>query len=126
MLWELFFYGFDGRTHTCFFLAFRSPCHNDKCLFKTSIDPFPDPKEVVFYNDLQSIDEQNQKFYALDFPSNEFWNKFSFINAVDHDPTTCWNSYKSMCTLSHIPVLLTRPVLLCYLCSLWISFKHDN
>ncbi|KAF9330782.1 hypothetical protein BG006_006292 [Podila minutissima] len=73
----------------------RSPCHNDKCLFKTSIDPFPDPKEVVFNNDLQNIDEQNSKFYALDFPSNEFWNKFSFIHAVDHDPITCWNSYKN-------------------------------
>ncbi|KAG0333713.1 hypothetical protein BG004_000725 [Podila humilis] len=72
----------------------KSPCHNDKCLFKSSIDPFPDPKEVVFNDDLQSIDDQNNKFYALDFPSNEFWNKFAFIHAVDHDPTTCWNSYK--------------------------------
>ncbi|KAF9416663.1 hypothetical protein BGZ94_010161 [Podila epigama] len=73
----------------------KSPCHNDKCLFKTSMDPFPDPKEVVFNNDLKSIDEQNEKFYELDFPTNDFWSKYSFINAVDNDPATCWNSYKA-------------------------------
>ncbi|KAF8921626.1 hypothetical protein BGZ58_004103, partial [Dissophora ornata] len=72
----------------------RSPCYNDKCLFKTSMDPFPDPKEVAFNSDLQTIDEQNAKFFALKYPTNEFIGKFPYIHAVDNDPLTCWNSFK--------------------------------
>ncbi|KAF8984814.1 hypothetical protein BGZ46_006927 [Entomortierella lignicola] len=72
----------------------RSPCFNDKCLFKTSLDPYPEPSEVTFNGDIQTIDEQNAKFYALEYPSNEFINKFTYIHAVDNDPLTCWNSYK--------------------------------
>ncbi|KAG0362441.1 hypothetical protein BC939DRAFT_497942 [Gamsiella multidivaricata] len=72
----------------------RSPCYNDKCLFMTSMDPFPNPKDVVFSGDLQTIDEQNQKFFALEYPSNEFISKFAYIHAVDNDPLTCWNSFK--------------------------------
>ncbi|KAF9102294.1 hypothetical protein BGX27_011049 [Mortierella sp. AM989] len=72
----------------------RSPCYNDKCLFKTSMDPYPEPKEVVYSGDLQTIDEQNSKFYALEYPTNDFITKFAFIHAVDNDPLTCWNSFK--------------------------------
>ncbi|KAF9934276.1 hypothetical protein FBU30_002694 [Linnemannia zychae] len=72
----------------------RSPCHNDKCLFKTSLDPFPQPSEVIFNNDLESIEDQNAKFRALDYPSNEFFATYSYIHAVDNDPLTCWNSFK--------------------------------
>ncbi|KAG0368062.1 hypothetical protein BC939DRAFT_504567 [Gamsiella multidivaricata] len=72
----------------------RSPCFNDKCLFMTSLDPFPDPKEVVFRGDLQTIDEQNAKFMELDYPTTEFWRTFAYIHAVDNDPLTCWNSFK--------------------------------
>lgn len=75
-------------------LFFRSPCYNDACLFKTSIDHFPDPNEVVYEGDLQTIEEQNQKFFALESPTNEFINKFAYIHAVDNDPLTCWNSFK--------------------------------
>ncbi|KAF9915071.1 hypothetical protein BX616_006963 [Lobosporangium transversale] len=72
----------------------RSPCFNDKCLFKTSMDPFPEPKEVVYTGDLQTIDEQNAKFFELEYPSNEFFSKYSYIHAVDNNPLTCWNSFK--------------------------------
>ncbi|KAF8945294.1 hypothetical protein BGZ47_002926 [Haplosporangium gracile] len=72
----------------------RSPCFNDKCLFKTSLDPFPLPQEVVFNNDLESIENQNEKFRALEYPSNEFFATYSYIHAVDNDPQTCWNSFK--------------------------------
>ncbi|KAF9352507.1 hypothetical protein BGX26_009691 [Mortierella sp. AD094] len=72
----------------------RSPCFNDKCLFRTSMDPYPEPKEVSFNGDLQTIEEQNAKFYALEYPTNEFINKFAYIHAVDNDPLTCWNSFK--------------------------------
>ncbi|KAG0380029.1 hypothetical protein BGX24_010539 [Mortierella sp. AD032] len=72
----------------------RSPCYNDKCLFKTSLDPFPLPKEVVFSNDIESIEDQNSKFRALDYPTNEFFAAYSYIHAVDNDPMTCWNSFK--------------------------------
>ncbi|KAF9100044.1 hypothetical protein BGX29_006833 [Mortierella sp. GBA35] len=72
----------------------RSPCYNDKCLFKTSLDPFPLPKEVVFDNDIESIEDQNAKFMALEYPTNEFFATYSYIHAVDNDPHTCWNSYK--------------------------------
>ncbi|KAI1288750.1 hypothetical protein EDD11_009696 [Mortierella claussenii] len=72
----------------------RSPCYNDKCLFRTSMDPFPGPKEVVFKGDLQTIDEQNGKFFELEYPTNEFISKFAYIHAVDNDPLTCWNSFK--------------------------------
>ncbi|KAF9179705.1 hypothetical protein BGZ51_006733, partial [Haplosporangium sp. Z 767] len=72
----------------------RSPCFNDKCLFMTSLDPFPDPKEVVFKGDLQTIDEQNANFMELDYPTTEFWRTFAYIHAVDNDPLTCWNSFK--------------------------------
>ncbi|KAG0309392.1 hypothetical protein BGZ98_002898 [Dissophora globulifera] len=72
----------------------RAPCFNDKCLFMTSLDPFPDPKEVVFKGDLQTIDEQNAKFMELDYPTTEFWRTFAYIHAVDNDPLTCWNSFK--------------------------------
>ncbi|KAG0304610.1 hypothetical protein BGZ98_005284 [Dissophora globulifera] len=65
-----------------------------RCLFRTSMDPFPDPKEVVFSGDLQTIDEQNTKFFALEYPTNEFISKFAYIHAVDNDPLTCWNSFK--------------------------------
>ncbi|KAG0311097.1 hypothetical protein BGZ97_012079 [Linnemannia gamsii] len=72
----------------------RSPCFNDKCLFKTSLDPFPLPQEVVFNNDLDSIEDQNVKFRALGYPTNEFFATYSYIHAVDNDPHTCWNSFK--------------------------------
>ncbi|KAF9141577.1 hypothetical protein BGX30_004540 [Mortierella sp. GBA39] len=72
----------------------RSPCFNDKCLFKTSLDPFPLPQDVVFNNDLESIEDQNAKFRALEYPSNEFFASYSYIHAVDNDPQTCWNSFK--------------------------------
>ncbi|KAG0293506.1 hypothetical protein BGZ96_002735 [Linnemannia gamsii] len=72
----------------------RSPCFNDKCLFKTSLDPLPLPQEVVFNNDLESIEDQNAKFKALEYPSNEFFASYSYIHAVDNDPHTCWNSFK--------------------------------
>ncbi|KAI8594685.1 hypothetical protein EDD21DRAFT_73661 [Dissophora ornata] len=58
------------------------------------MDPFPDPKEVAFNSDLQTIDEQNAKFFALKYPTNEFISKFPYIHAVDNDPLTCWNSFK--------------------------------
>lgn len=74
----------------------RSPCFNDKCLFKTSLDPFPLPQEVVFNNDLDSIEDQNVKFRALGYPTNEFFATYSYIHAVDNDPHTCWNSFKGM------------------------------
>ncbi|GJJ74453.1 hypothetical protein EMPS_06811 [Entomortierella parvispora] len=74
----------------------RSPCFNDKCLFKTSMDAFPEPKAVVFNGNLQTIEEQNQKFIALpDYPTNEFFDKFAYNHAVDNDPETCWNSFKA-------------------------------
>jgi len=60
----------------------------------TSLDPFPDPKEVVFKGDLQTIDEQNAKFMELDYPTTEFWRTFAYVHAVDNDPLTCWNSFK--------------------------------
>ncbi|KAF9349137.1 hypothetical protein BGX26_012532 [Mortierella sp. AD094] len=72
----------------------RSPCFNDKCLFMTSIDPFPDPKEVVFKGDLQTVEDQSMKFLELDYPTAEFWKTFAYVHAVDNDPLTCWNSYK--------------------------------
>ncbi|KAG0049042.1 hypothetical protein BGZ83_006118 [Gryganskiella cystojenkinii] len=73
----------------------RAPCFNDKCLFKTSMDAFPDPKEVVFNGDLQTIDEQNKKFQELaDYPTNEFFDQYAYNHAVDNDPKTCWSSGK--------------------------------
>ncbi|KAG0265655.1 hypothetical protein BG011_004254 [Mortierella polycephala] len=87
----------------------RSPCFNDKCLFRTSMDPFPDPKEVVFEGDLQTIEEQNAKFYALEYPTNEFFNKYAYIHAVDNDPLTCWNSFKVPRPGDSFGVLLVKP-----------------
>ncbi|KAF9428342.1 hypothetical protein BGZ94_002740 [Podila epigama] len=72
----------------------RSPCHNDKCLFLTSIDPFPDPKEIEFKGDIMTIDEHDAKFLELTYPTNQFWATFSYVHAVDNDPLTCWNSFK--------------------------------
>lgn len=72
----------------------RSPCYNDACLFKTSMDPFPEPSEVVYDTDIETIDEQNQKFFALEYPTNEFFDKYAYVHAVDNDPLTCWNSFK--------------------------------
>jgi len=60
----------------------------------TSLDPFPDPKEVVFKGDLRTIDEQTGKFLELDFPTAEFWRTSSYVNAVDNNPYTCWHSFK--------------------------------
>ncbi|KAF9901852.1 hypothetical protein EC991_005610 [Linnemannia zychae] len=73
----------------------RSPCFNDKCLFMTSLDPFPDPKEVIFKGDLRTIDEQDAKFLELDYPTAEFWRTFAYVHAVDNNPLTCWNSFKA-------------------------------
>ncbi|KAG0237220.1 hypothetical protein BGW42_001487 [Actinomortierella wolfii] len=78
----------------------RAPCHNDKCLFMTSMDPFPLPSEVKFERDLADIREQDARFQALttqsglSYPSNAFWVEKAYIHAVDNDPRTCWNSYK--------------------------------
>ncbi|CAG8644887.1 16247_t:CDS:2 [Cetraspora pellucida] len=72
----------------------RAPCINDKCLFITNIDPFPHPSSVHYANNITNVHEQEAKFNALDFPSNEFWEKHSYHNAVDLDLTTCWNSFK--------------------------------
>lgn len=70
------------------------------CLFKTSLDPFPLPQDVVFDNDLESIEDQNAMFRALEYPSNEFFASYSYIHAVDNDPQTCWNSFKgTFCVL---------------------------
>lgn len=60
------------------------------------MDPFPQPKEVEFNGDLQTIDEQNSKFFALEYPTNDFFNKFAYIHAVDNDPLTCWNSFRGI------------------------------
>ncbi|KAK3841605.1 MAG: hypothetical protein J3R72DRAFT_445171 [Linnemannia gamsii] len=73
----------------------RSPCFNDKCLFMTSLDPFPDPKEVIFKGDLRTIDEQDAKFLELDYPTAEFWRQMAYVHAVDNNPLTCWNSFKA-------------------------------
>jgi hypothetical protein len=72
----------------------RSPCFNDRCLFMTSIDPFPDPSEVVFEGKLKTMSEQVEKFSNLDYPTQDFWKKFAYVHAVDNDPLTCWNSFK--------------------------------
>ncbi|KAF9359798.1 hypothetical protein BGX34_008133 [Mortierella sp. NVP85] len=61
---------------------------------RTSMDHFPDPGEVIYDGDLQTIEEQNQKFFALESPTKEFIDKFAYIHAVDNDPLTCWNSFK--------------------------------
>ncbi|KAF9570997.1 hypothetical protein EC968_001138 [Mortierella alpina] len=90
----------------------RSPCHNDKCLFTTSLDPFPDPKEVVFKGDLQTIDEQNAKFMELDYPTTEFWRTFAYVHAVDNDPLTCWNSFKVPKTGDSFGLRFVKPMAL--------------
>ncbi|KAG0260942.1 hypothetical protein DFQ27_003266 [Actinomortierella ambigua] len=73
----------------------RAPCHNDKCLFMTSLDPFPLPSEVKFERDLTEITQQDTRFQALQYPTNKFWEEKAYIHAVDNDPRTCWNSFKT-------------------------------
>ncbi|KAG0196237.1 hypothetical protein BGX28_010387 [Mortierella sp. GBA30] len=87
----------------------RSPCFNDKCLFMTSLDPFPDPKEVIFKGDLQTIDEQEAKFMEMDYPTTEFWRTFAYVHAVDNDPLTCWNSFKAPKAGDSFGLLFVRP-----------------
>ncbi|RHZ90140.1 hypothetical protein Glove_7g7 [Diversispora epigaea] len=72
----------------------RTPCINDKCLFITNIDPFPQPSSVCYANNITHVREHEAEFNALDFPSNEFWNKHAYHKAVDLDLNTCWNSFK--------------------------------
>ncbi|CAG8619931.1 7454_t:CDS:2, partial [Acaulospora colombiana] len=72
----------------------RSPCINDKCLFITNIDPFPHPSSVQYSNNITHIHEHEAKFNALDFPSNDFWDKHAYHKAVDLNLSTCWNSFK--------------------------------
>ncbi|KAF0358155.1 hypothetical protein F8M41_014467 [Gigaspora margarita] len=72
----------------------RAPCINDKCLFITNVDPFPHPSRVYYANNITHVHEQEAKFNALDFPSNEFWEKHAYHNAVDLNLSTCWNSFK--------------------------------
>ncbi|CAG8673531.1 11745_t:CDS:2, partial [Racocetra persica] len=56
--------------------------------------PFPHPSSIYYANNITHVHEQEAKFNALDFPSNEFWEKHAYHNAVDLDLTTCWNSFK--------------------------------
>ncbi|KAG0346809.1 hypothetical protein BG005_000520 [Podila minutissima] len=93
----------------------RSPCHNDRCLFMTSIDPFPAPKEIVFKGDIMTIDEQNAKFLELDYPTNQFWATLSYVHAVDNDPLTCWNSFKIPQAGDSFGLRFVKPTLLKYL-----------
>ncbi|KAF9971456.1 hypothetical protein BGZ73_005609 [Actinomortierella ambigua] len=71
----------------------RAPCHNDKCLFMTTLDPFPLPNEVRFDRDLTEIAQQDGRFQALKYPTSGFWAEKAYIHAVDNDPRTCWNSF---------------------------------
>ncbi|KAF9896037.1 hypothetical protein BX616_008267, partial [Lobosporangium transversale] len=81
----------------------------------TSLDPFPNPKEVVFKGDLQTIDEQNAKFMELDYPTTEFWRTFAYIHAVDNDPLTCWNSFKVPQKGDSFGLRFVKPTILTYL-----------
>ncbi|GAB5587593.1 hypothetical protein Unana1_02493 [Umbelopsis nana] len=72
----------------------RAPCFNDRCLFVTSMEPFPAPDSVQFDNiNITHVKDQEALFNSLNFPSNEFWDQHAYHKAVDGDPTTCWNSY---------------------------------
>lgn len=72
----------------------RSPCYNDRCLFMTSIDPLPNPSDVVFEGKLKTMEDQVHKFSLLNQPTDPFLDTFSYMFAVDNDPLTCWNSFK--------------------------------
>ncbi|CAG8647386.1 1037_t:CDS:2 [Acaulospora morrowiae] len=65
-----------------------------RCLFITNIDPFPYPSSVYYTNNITHVREQEAKFNALTFPSNKFWSKHAYHNAVDMNSNTCWNSFK--------------------------------
>ncbi|KAF9572895.1 hypothetical protein BGW38_008478 [Lunasporangiospora selenospora] len=75
----------------------------------TSIDPYPNPKEVVFKKDITKIDELNQKFYDLNYPSVAFIQAGAFIHAVDDNPDTCWNSYHAPKVGDHFGLQFVTP-----------------
>ncbi|KAG2180100.1 hypothetical protein INT43_003888 [Umbelopsis isabellina] len=87
----------------------RAPCHNDKCLFITSMEPFPNPDIVQFDNvNITHVKDQEAAFNALEFPSNDFWDKHAYHKAVDGDSTTCWNTYKAPMVGDNVGIRLVR------------------
>lgn len=60
------------------------------------MEPFPAPESVQFDNvNITHVKDQEAIFNSLDFPSNTFWDEHAYHKAVDGNPNTCWNSYRS-------------------------------
>ncbi|OZJ02415.1 hypothetical protein BZG36_04762 [Bifiguratus adelaidae] len=72
----------------------RAPCHNDRCLFLTSLTPFPQPPNIPHFNPSThaSVKELEPEFNALDYPTDEFWNQYQYQFAVDGMTDSCWRS----------------------------------
>lgn len=71
----------------------RTPCENDRCLFLTNVDTFPD---LRLFRYSPSIDiETSEKLHEDYFFSEERYLENPYANAVDQDDDTVWRSAES-------------------------------
>ncbi|KAG0182047.1 hypothetical protein DFQ29_006027 [Apophysomyces sp. BC1021] len=74
----------------------RASCANDKCLFITNINPFPDPTLIHFDKSIITSIQKHETLYdELNAPTAESWVSRGFHNAVDKSTQTCWNTYQN-------------------------------
>ncbi|KAI8988625.1 hypothetical protein BDF20DRAFT_905106 [Mycotypha africana] len=75
----------------------RSSCANDRCLFMTNLDPFVKPTDIDFdYRNITSILAWEKAYAKLStIPNSIEWDEFSYHQAVDNDPNTCWHTIRT-------------------------------
>ncbi|KAG0747486.1 hypothetical protein G6F62_002648 [Rhizopus arrhizus] len=72
----------------------RSSCANDKCLLFTNLESYVRPEDIHFdYRNITSI-EKIEGLYEQASSRTE-WGQHSYHNAVDSDPSTCWDTLKA-------------------------------
>ncbi|KAH7049947.1 hypothetical protein BKA57DRAFT_529253 [Linnemannia elongata] len=88
----------------------RSSCSNDKCLFQTNIDMFPQPESIKWNPDTSNpsttspttttttqhrdlLQAHEARFKSLNYPKPEFVAMHTYHYAVDQDLSTCWQSF---------------------------------
>lgn len=84
---------------------FRTSCYNDRCLFLTNVESFPD-RRIIAYNpnlDLYDLERVHDQYYD----TGTHYIKYPYHHAVDGNDHTAWKSrqrkFFSRCFALQIP-----------------------
>ncbi|KAI9143800.1 hypothetical protein BKA69DRAFT_1122848 [Paraphysoderma sedebokerense] len=89
----------------------RSPCHNDLCLFYSSLSNFPSPDSVTYSPfTIKNIPTLDERRYAEGYPRIEEFTKSGYWNAVDGEEESCWVSRNAPDENDYVALQFTKPV----------------